>query len=128
MILLPGSVLPASAAYAGLLAALGGDVEPVAKELEVYTAPAPPADYTLDHEVDGIVRTAAAKGWDRFHLVGYSGGGAAALAFTARHPDRLWSLSLLEPAWAGDWDDMSPAHRDLWNQYDQLEQLPRTSS
>jgi pimeloyl-ACP methyl ester carboxylesterase len=59
----------------------------------------------------------------RFHLVGYSGGGAAALAFTARLPARLASLTLLEPAWAGDWD-WSPAHRDLWRQYEALQDLP----
>lgn len=124
VILLPGSVLPASVAYRALMAELGPDVDRVAKELEVYAGPTPPPDYTLYTEVDGILRTADARGWDRFHLVGYSGGGASVLACTAHHPDRVLSLALLEPAWAGNWDDMSQAHRDLWRQYDRLEGLP----
>jgi len=124
VLLLPGSVLPASVAYPSLIAELGPDVNAVAKELEVYAGPKPPPDYTLDTEVDGILREVKAQGWDRFHLVGYSGGGASVLAFTARHPDRVRSLALLEPAWAGNWDDMTPAHLDLWKEYDRLEQLP----
>lgn len=124
VVLLPGSVLPAAAAYGGLLGELGDEVDAVAKDLEVYADPFVPVDYTLDVEVAGLLRTAGEHGWDRFHLVGYSGGGAAALAFTALHPERLWSLALLEPAWAGHWDDTSQAHRDLWHRYDQLGELP----
>lgn len=61
--------------------------------------------------------------WDTFHLVGYSGGGASALAFAARHPERLRSLALLEPAWAGNWE-WSPAHTELWKNYEALRSLP----
>ncbi len=123
VILLPGSVLPAELAYGSLLAALGSDAEVMAKELEVYaTAEAPPA-YGLDLEVAGVLRDADARGWERFHLVGYSGGGAASLAVAARHPERLSSLALLEPAWAGRWD-LSPAEQTLWREYDRLEALP----
>src|SRR5581483_2290620 len=100
VILLPGSVLPAGLAYGALIAALGPDVDAVAKDLELYAADVPPADYSLDTEVTGVLREADARGWDTFHLVGYSGGGASALAFTQRHPERLASLALLEPAWA----------------------------
>jgi pimeloyl-ACP methyl ester carboxylesterase len=57
-------------------------------------------DYTGDPEVGGGLRDADERGWEQFHLVGYSGGGAAALAFAASHPERLASLALLEPAWA----------------------------
>ncbi len=122
-ILLPGSVLPAAAAYAALLEALGPDVDAVPKELEVYAAGSPPPGFSLDTEVDGILREADSRGWERFHLVGYSAGGAAALACVARHPDRLRSVALLEPAWAGSWD-WSAAHRDLWDQYARLDSLP----
>ena len=80
MILLPGAVLPADLAYGALIDALGDEVEAVAKDLEVYAGDAPPVDYSLDTEVAGVVREADARGWERFHLVGYSGGGAAALA------------------------------------------------
>jgi len=83
----------------------------------------PPPDYTLDLEVAGVLREADGRGWERFHLAGYSGGGASALAFTARHPDRLLSLALLEPAWAGNWE-LSPAERALWQEYERLLELP----
>jgi pimeloyl-ACP methyl ester carboxylesterase len=122
-ILLPGSVLPAQPAYEALIDALGRDVEAVAKDLELYADDEPPPGWSLDTEIDGVLREADARGWERFHLVGYSGGGAAALAFAAKHPGRLLSLALLEPAWAGNWD-WSPAHAELWKKYEQLEALP----
>jgi pimeloyl-ACP methyl ester carboxylesterase len=121
-VLLPGSVLPAEPAYGALIEALGPDADAVAKDLEVYATAQPPDDYSLDLEVDGVLRAADARGWERFHLVGYSGGGAAALAFTARYPDRLFSLALLEPAWAGNWD-LSPAEQAIWREYERLESL-----
>ncbi|QGN58070.1 alpha/beta fold hydrolase [Nostocoides sp. HKS02] len=127
VILLPGSVLPAAPAYGALIEALhdqlGDQLEAVAKDLEVYATDEPPADYSLDHEVDGVLREANNRGWDTFHLVGYSGGGASALAFAARYPHRLRSLALLEPAWAGNWD-WSPAHTELWKKFDALRDLP----
>jgi pimeloyl-ACP methyl ester carboxylesterase len=102
VILLPGAVLPADLAYGVLLEALGDEVEAVATELEIYAAEEPPLSYALDVEVDGLLRAAETCGFDRFHLVGYSGGGASSLAFAATHPERLRSLALLEPAWAGN--------------------------
>jgi pimeloyl-ACP methyl ester carboxylesterase len=122
-ILLPGSVLPAQLAYGSLVAALGSDAEVLAKELEVYSTEEAPLDYDLNLEVAGVEREADARGWERFHLVGYSGGGAAALAVVARQPDRVSSLALLEPAWAGDWD-RSPAEVSVWRAYDRIEGLP----
>jgi pimeloyl-ACP methyl ester carboxylesterase len=122
VILLPGAILPADLAYGALSAALGDEVEAVAKDLEVYAGDAPPDDYSLDTEVAGVLRQADARGWARFHLVGYSGGGAAALATAARHPDRLLSLALLEPAWAGDWD-LSEAERAIWRESEKLDSL-----
>ena len=116
-------MLPADLAYSGLLAVLGAEVETIVKDLEVYREDTPPPNYALDTEVIGVLREADARGWDRFHLVGYSGGGAAALAVAASHPARVQSLSLLEPAWAGSWG-WSPEHRALWAKYDELEQLP----
>jgi pimeloyl-ACP methyl ester carboxylesterase len=122
-IFLPGSVLPGELAYGALLAALGSDADAIARELEVYADAEPPSDYSLDTEVAGVLREADARGWERFHLAGYSGGGAAALAFTAGHPDRLLSLALLEPAWAGNWE-WSKAEHAVWDAYEQLEGLP----
>ena len=121
--LLPGSVLPGALAYGSLIAALGSVTDAIVKELEVYATPEAPPDYTLDLEVGGVLRAADERGWGRFHLVGYSGGGAAALAVAARHSERLASLALLEPAWAGRWD-LSPAEDALWSEYDRLEALP----
>ena len=123
VILLPGVVLPVELAYGALLGVLGAEVEAVAKDLELYATDEPPPDYSLDHEIAGVLREAGARGCERFHLVGYSGGGAAALAFAARHPERLVSLALLEPGWAGSWD-WSPAEEELWREYERLEALP----
>jgi pimeloyl-ACP methyl ester carboxylesterase len=123
VILLPGIVLPAEPAYGALIGALGPDVEAVASDLEIYATPQPREDYSLDVEIAGVLREADARGWERFHLVGYSGGGAASLAFAAARPERLASLALLEPAWAGNWD-LSPAEEALWLEYDRLEALP----
>lgn len=102
VILLPGGVLPAELAYKNLLVELASDTDARIKDLEVYASERPPADYSLDTEVAGIARLADEAGFDKFHLVGYSGGGASSLAFTGTHPGRLLSLALLEPAWAGN--------------------------
>ncbi|MGO4583205.1 alpha/beta fold hydrolase [Arthrobacter sp. 2RAF6] len=123
VVLLPGSVLPAQPAYGALIEALGPDVDAVAKDLELYNGDEPPPGWSLDTEIEGVLREADARGWETFHLLGYSGGGAASLAFTAKHPRRLLSLTLLEPAWAGSWD-WSPVHAQLWKEYEALETLP----
>jgi pimeloyl-ACP methyl ester carboxylesterase len=110
VILLPGGVMPAGPAFSALLAELGPEVDARPKELEVYSADTPPLDYSLATEVAGILRLADEAGFERFHLVGYSGGGAASLAFAASQPKRLLSLALMEPAFAG-WQEMSAAER-----------------
>jgi pimeloyl-ACP methyl ester carboxylesterase len=122
VVLLPGGVLPAQPAYAALLQVLGDRVDAVAKDLEVYGGEQPPADYSLATEVDGILRAADGHGFARFHLVGYSGGGASSLAFAAMYPDRLLSLGLLEPAWAGN--ERTPVEEALMEQFRALERLP----
>jgi hypothetical protein len=43
---------------------------------------------------------------------------------TVAHPELLWSVALLEPAWAGNWEDASQAHRALWREYARLADLP----
>jgi pimeloyl-ACP methyl ester carboxylesterase len=114
VLLLPGIVLPASIAYAALIDALGDDTDVRLKDLAVYDTGDPPVDYSLATEVAGIARFADAAGWDRLHLVGYSGGGSACLAFVARHPDRVLSLAVMEPAFAGWWA-MTPPERAVWD-------------
>lgn len=123
VLLLPGAGLPAELAYGPLLEVLGNGAEVVAKGLEVYADDEPPAGYTLAHEVDGVVRAADAAGFDRFHLVGYSAGGASSLLFAARHPERLLSLGLMEPAWAGN-EGLDPAEEAAWAGYEQIRSLP----
>jgi pimeloyl-ACP methyl ester carboxylesterase len=122
VVLLPGAVLPAELAYAALLETLGARVDAIAKELEVYADDAPPHNFGLDTEVEGVLREAGLRGFDRFHLVGYSAGGASSLAFAAQHGERLLSLALLEPAWAGN--HRTPAEDALMQQFRALESLP----
>lgn len=122
LVLLPGAVLPAEPAYASLLEVLGERVDAIAKDLEVYAGDRPPPGYSLDNEVEGILREADAHGFERFHLVGYSGGGASSLAFAAVHRERLLSLGLLEPAWAGT--ERTPEEDALTERFRALEGLP----
>ncbi|WP_255890507.1 alpha/beta fold hydrolase [Nocardioides astragali] len=124
VILLPGIVMPAAGAFGDLLADLDADVDAVAKDLEVYATSTPPPGYSLDVEVAGVLASAKARGWDQFHLVGYSGGASVALAFAAAHGGYLTSLALLEPAWAGNWADASEAHKALWPEYRRVAALP----
>ena len=101
-VILPGAILPAALAYADLLSAFDAGVDARSKELEVYAGTeVPPPHYGMETEIDGIDRLADEAGFARFHLVGYSAGGASALAYALAHPDRLRSLTLSEPAWAG---------------------------
>jgi pimeloyl-ACP methyl ester carboxylesterase len=122
VVLLPGAVLPADPAYASLLDVLGGHVDALAKDLEVYAVDRPPPGFGLGTEVDGILRDAGAHGFDRFHLVGYSAGGASSLAFAAVHGERLLSLALLEPAWAGN--ERTPEEDALMERFRALVPLP----
>jgi pimeloyl-ACP methyl ester carboxylesterase len=123
VILLPGSVLPAELAYPALVTAVGDRADLRPKELEVYADDRPPADYGLEHEALGIERLAGDLGWERFHLVGYSGGGAAVLHFTATRPEPVLSLALLEPAWTGN-RDLEPQEVALAQEYERIAALP----
>ena len=124
VVLLPGVLMPASARYAQLVEALDGrDAWP--KDLELYAAQQPADDYGIDSEVAGLERLVDARGADRFHLYGHSAGGSIALAFAAKHGDRLLSLALDEPAtdfsaedqeliaalWAGSLEDLAVPQR-----------------
>jgi pimeloyl-ACP methyl ester carboxylesterase len=123
VLLLPGVVLPAGLAYGALLDALPEGTRAVAKDLELYAADVPPAGYTLDVEGEGILRAAAEAGFERFHLAGYSAGGAAALRFATLQPERLQSLTLLEPAWAGN-QRRTPAEQELQAEFERAMELP----
>jgi len=124
VVLLPGSILPAQVAYAALLAEFGDDVDARAKDLEMYAGEVvPPPGYGLQTEVDGISRFADNAGFDTFHLVGYSAGGASSLAFTSRRPERVRSLALLEPAWAGT-EGQTPREAVMFDRYRAIPTMP----
>lgn len=122
-ILLPGIVLPKELAYGALRDALGDGVDARAKDLEVYATDEPPAGYGLKKEIEGVLREADDAGFERFHLIGYSGGGAISIALVSRHPDRVLSLALLEPAWVGN-EGMSEEERGLWLEFERIRDLP----
>jgi len=121
VLFVPGGVTPAAPSYAPLLQTLDGEVHPVLKDLELYATDAPPADYSLQLEADGIGRAADAAGVQRFHLVGYSGGAACSLAFVAQHPERVASLALTEPAWIGS---VPPQDAASWAELEHILTLP----
>jgi hypothetical protein len=57
VLFLPGIIAPATIRYAPLLAELPG-VRGVPKDLEVYRDDAPPEDYSISTEIDGVDRAA----------------------------------------------------------------------
>jgi pimeloyl-ACP methyl ester carboxylesterase len=120
VLLLPGIVAPASVRYAPLLQHLK-DVDARTCELAVYAGDAPPANYSLDMEIASIAAHADRAGFDRFHLCAHSGGGACALAFIAKHPERVLTLAVDEPA-----SDLT--HEDhidpYWKLIDEARSLP----
>jgi pimeloyl-ACP methyl ester carboxylesterase len=122
VVFVPGGVMPSELAYGPLLSVIGNKIQPILKELEVYATEAPPDDYGLEVEVEGIRKAADSAGVKTFHLVGYSAGGASALAFTAKYPERLKSLALIEAAWIGS---LLPG-KDIedWGKLERLVSLP----
>jgi pimeloyl-ACP methyl ester carboxylesterase len=98
VICVPGSVAPAAQRYGPLIVAVAGDADLYPKDLEVYGEARPPADYSIEQEVEAIERFADEIALSRFHLVAYSGGGFISLAYAATHPQRVVSLALFEPA------------------------------
>jgi len=104
--LLPGILMPAALRYQALIAELDG-VRALPKELEVYSGPAPPENYSIETEILGLSRFADAAGLDRFHLYGHSAGGSVAIAYATAKPDRVLSLAVDEPAF-----DFSQSEKD----------------
>jgi pimeloyl-ACP methyl ester carboxylesterase len=123
VILVPGGVMPAALSYAPLVNVIKEQARLVAKDLELYSTAAPPGNYGLKLEVEGIERAADAAGFETFHLVGYSAGGASSLAFAAKDPERLRSLTLIEPAWIGN-DGWTPEDVADYAELDRVMALP----
>ena len=114
VVCLPGSVAPAAQRYGPLVDAVGEAASLHFKDLEVYNEDAPPPDYSIEMELAGVDRFADSLGLERFHLVGYSGGGFCALAYAGTRPHRLLSLALFEPARIPG--ELTAAEREFMNQ------------
>jgi pimeloyl-ACP methyl ester carboxylesterase len=114
VICLPGSVAPAASRYAPLKAAIGDRAALHLKDLELYRTDAPPGDYSIEMELAAVDQFAASLGLDRFHLIGYSGGGMISLAYAGTRPERLLSLGLFEAARVPG--DLTPAERNFFDQ------------
>jgi len=127
VILLPGIITPAEIAFEDFCKRLEAGDKVIAQDLAVYDGDEPPPDYSLVTEIDKVTKTADRAGFDRFHLVGYSGGGAIAAAFCAKHPDRLASLTLMEPAWLGN-EGMSEKERQVRDAINEAMALPPDQS
>jgi pimeloyl-ACP methyl ester carboxylesterase len=123
VVFIPGAIQPASIQYAPLLNELNHEILPLLKDLEVYRDGTPPAGYSLSTEVEGLKAATKQAGMSEFHLVAYSGGGAAALAFTGAYPERVRSLALSEPAVIPSqaWITCESAY---WQQMEQVMKLP----
>lgn len=119
-VFLPGILMPAFLRYEPVRRELGDTRVTLTKELEVYAAAAPPADYSIESEVEGIDRFADEQGLDRFHLYGHSAGAAIAMAYAATHPHRPLSLALDEPASDFSEDDRRVIQADLPADLDDL--------
>jgi pimeloyl-ACP methyl ester carboxylesterase len=105
VMLVPGIVNPVGLSYGPLVEVLTGERRIILKELEVYLREeVPPVGYGVGVEADGIVRAADAAHVDSFHLVGYSAGGISALAAIDRYPERLRSVTLIEPFGTGSYE------------------------
>ncbi len=111
VVCVPGSVAPAAERYRSLVEAAGDAANFHLKDLEVYREESPRGDYAIELELQGIDRLADRLELQRFHLVGYSGGGFCSLAYAGTRPQRLLSLATFEPA--GIPGELSAAERDF---------------
>lgn len=107
------------------VSALGEEISPAFKNMELLPAGQPVEDWTLDGEAQALL--ALAEGLATFDLVGYSGGAAVSLAFAVVHPARLRSLTLIEPPWIGN-DIWSDEERRFVDGFDALIGFPPPES
>jgi len=83
----------------------------------------PGEGYSLRAESEALGRTLDGLEVDRVHLVGWSHGGAVALDYALEHPDRLASLTLIEPAayWVarsyGEFADEVRSYEELFRSF-----------
>jgi pimeloyl-ACP methyl ester carboxylesterase len=72
-------------------------VQPIHNELGSAGLPGEPG-YTAEIEREALRLTLEELDLQRPHLIGWSGGGKAAVEFATEYPDRVRSLTLVEPA------------------------------
>lgn len=113
------STTPAEITYGPLLGVVGGEVRGIPKDLEVCAGDTPPSDYEFDMEVEGIRRVTDEAGEESVHLVGFSAGASAALAFAAKYPERAASLALVEPPFIGN-EGRTPEETAFWAEGDEV--------
>jgi len=102
--------------WRGLDKMLGADCRLLAPDLYGYgeTDPWPGSGpFTLAAEV-ALAEAVLPPGGGKFHLVGHSYGGAVALRFAMRQPERLLSLVLIEPVAFHLLCDDTPSNRRLF--------------
>lgn len=100
LICLPGGPMQASA-YLGDLGGLSAHRSLVLLDLRGTgdsAVPADPATYRCDRQVDDVEALRAHLGLDRIDLLGHSAGGALAVLYAARYPDRIGRLVLVSPS------------------------------
>jgi pimeloyl-ACP methyl ester carboxylesterase len=111
LVLLPGG-LTGWQSYVPLLEPLGRRVvrlQPIVNAEGLAGRPAEP-DYGTVVERESFWRTMDAAGIDRMHLLGWSSGGRMALDVALDRPDRIETLTVVEPAawWLADTPDVAP--------------------
>lgn len=100
LICLPGGPMQASA-YLGDLGGLSAHRSLVLLDLRgtgESAVPADPASYRCDRLVDDVDALRRHLGRDRIDLLGHSAGGALAVLYAARFPDRVDRLTLVTPS------------------------------
>jgi pimeloyl-ACP methyl ester carboxylesterase len=114
VVVAPGS---ATSTFRHVLEALDAPIDTLFKDMEVTADDWPQFNWSLQMEVEALEAVTSRARLGEFHLVGYSGGAAVALAFVASHGDRVRTLTLIEPPWVGN-DDWGPSETAFWEAYD----------
>lgn len=114
LVLLPGG-LTGWQSWLPLVSALSADrrvvrMQPICNAEGLAGRPGAP-DYDADVERESIDLTLAAAGVSEMHLIGWSNGGRMALDFALAFPERICTLTLIEPAayWLAAEEDESAA-------------------
>ncbi|MFI6622968.1 alpha/beta fold hydrolase [Streptomyces sp. NPDC050528] len=100
LVCLPGGPMRDSA-YLGTLGGLTAHRRLIRLDLRgtgASDAPADPASYRCDRQVDDVEALRVELGLDRLDLLAHSAGANLAALYTARHPDRVAHLTLVTPS------------------------------